>query len=187
MVYILPVGNTKFSTFDPGDSIIKSVDRVAAFFETASRLQAATIDYNSENEIVPVPPATLTWNDEDNTVTFSATSTYERTPTGDSARNYIGNSTGWVIPTTGEMAGIDSLEDAFKYQVNEMLQVCDILRPNVLLNSPKGLVTFDDNRTQSNWLTAFTLPYNTVLSATGVIEKRAANFCLYLDDQLGLV
>lgn len=187
MALVLPIGNTRFQTFDPGDAIIKSETRVAAYFECASLLHAAILEYNQENPTVPYPVSGLAFNDDDSTATFGIQIPYAITAAGKKARDYIKEATAWVTPTTGELAGIESLLDAFEYMTRIMSYVNDKLRANIIINSPQGLVTYEDNYTNAEWAIGFTLPYNTVVDANGQVRKDGINYPVFLDMQEGLI
>jgi hypothetical protein len=187
MALVLPIGNTRFQTFDPGDSIIKSITRVAAFFECATLLHSAILEYNQENPTVPYPVSAFSFNDDDSTATFSIQIPYAITATGKKARDYIKDATTWVVPTTGELAGVESLLDALEYMTRIMSYVNDKLRSNVIINSPQGLVIYDDNYTEAQWSISFTLPYNSVVDITGQVRKDGINYPVFLDMQEGLV
>jgi hypothetical protein len=186
MALVLPVDNTQFQTFAPGDSIIKSETRLPAYFETAQLLHSAILEYNQENPTVPYPVSALSFNDDDSTATFSIQIPYLISAAGKKARDYIKDATTWVVPTTGEMVGIESLLDAFEYQTRILSYVNDKLRANVIINSPQGLITYDDNYTNAEWAIGFTLPYNAVVNATGQLLKTAINYPVFLDMQEGL-
>lgn len=186
MALVLPVDNTQFQTFAPGDSIIASETRMGAYFETAQKLHSGILEYNQENPTVPYPVSALAFNDDDSTATFSIQIPYQVTAAGKTARDYIKDATGWTVPTTGELAGIESLLDCFEYQTRILSYINDKLRANVIINSPQGLITYADDYTNSEWAIGFTLPYNAVVSSTGQLLKNAINYPVFLDMQEGL-
>lgn len=188
MALNLPAGNTTFATFANGDSIIASLTRCDAFMETIQKLSKAISDYNRENTIVPYPAADVTFNDAAGTMDFNISSPYSISALGARECNdYIAAYTDWIVPTTGELTGVKSLLDAYFYQVSVFTYIGDKLRASVLYNDIRGLVTLDDNRTNSEFISAVTFPYNTIVTILGVITKVAVDYAAALDKQEGLV
>jgi hypothetical protein len=191
MANLLPAGATTYAEFDPGDSTIKSVKRVPALFELVNKLTKAVQIYNQENPTVPVPAPTITFDDDARLASFTFSAPYKKVDEGgtyvDRALDYIGSYADWTVPTSGELDGLPSIIDALKYMVEWLSYINDRVVPNVIYNSLQGLITYTDNKSESQWDFNFTLPYNPITNNDGDIIKRAFNYPAILDEQEGLV
>jgi hypothetical protein len=176
--------STNYHSFNPGDSILKSETLLGAIVECSELIVRAIRDYNQDNALLPFPEATLAWDDSTQTVTFETAVPYKKTGTVKTPVDYLNAYDGWDVPTTGELIGVTNLLGAYMYLVDAVVYGNEKLQPTLIIQSPADFVLFSDNNNDNQYATSYTLPYNSgVDSVTGVIEKIAQNYFIFLDMQ----
>jgi hypothetical protein len=176
---------TNFNLFDTGDSIFKSVTLIDTLFECLELINKSIREHNLDN-ILQYPEASLTYDDNSRTASFDVKVPYKKVAGAKVAVTYLDPYAGWIIPTTGELAGKVSLLDAYVYLVDSITYVNDKLQESPAIKVVKDLMTFTDDNNANTYTTAGTMPYNSVTSATGIIQKIGQNYPLFLDMQEGL-
>jgi hypothetical protein len=181
-----------YNTFDPGDSILQSVNLMAAYFECLALVLKAFKSYNQDNPDVLLVEPEVAKDDNTNTSSVSLTAPYRRAGADKKSLAYINSYSSWVTPTTGEffenVAGggdpIDNILDAMWYLAEAVDYGLSKIVPNVVIQDLKGLVTVSDDGS-SRGITS-TLPYNPSVSATGVEQTIPMNVMIFLDMQENL-
>jgi hypothetical protein len=188
MALQLAVDQVNFRTIDPGDAIVVSTNRAAALQETHNRILNALTDYNRENPSVPLEVPTSSYDDDAGTAAQTAVFPFYIDATGIEKVQtalYLPDAAGWVVPTTGEFAGVENVFECFMKQVRYWLRINDSIRTNVLVNSANGLVTLETNNTDSTYTISMGLPFDPTLSATGQVVKQIFDVAAILDLQRG--
>jgi hypothetical protein len=177
---------TNFATFDGGDSIFKSVSLNGALLEAAELVDLAIAQYNQENPIVPFPDIEVSTTG--NSYSSSIAVPYRTIAGVKKAVTYLTNGgyDSWVVPTTGELAGLETLLDAYIYIANACTYGNDKLRASSIFNSPKDFLTFTDDGNANQYLTTLTMPINAGVDAAGEPFRRAVPYFNFLDLQEGL-
>lgn len=174
-----------FNLFDPGDSVFKSLNLVNVAFEAVELINSATRLFNLDNTI-QLPASPLSYDDDTRTASFTVLADYVKVAGRKVCRNYLDSYAGWVTPTTGELAGITTLLDAYMYIIEALVYVNEKLQETPAVKNVKTLLVFTDNNNSNQYSTSGTLPFASVTSATGVIQKIAQNYPVLLDLQEGL-
>lgn len=176
--------STNYNVFAPGDSILKSETLLGALVECSERMVKAIRAYNQDNALLPFPEAVLTWDDATQTVSFSTDVPYKKAGTTKTPVAYLDSYDEWETPTTGELIGVTNLLGAYMYLVDAVVYGNEKLQPTLIIQSPADFVLFSDNNNDNQYTTSFTLPYNSGVDAvSGVIEKNAQNYFIFLDMQ----
>lgn len=177
---------TNYSTFDGGDSVIKSTQLNAALLECAERIDLAIAAYNQENPIVPFPDIEVSTTG--NSYSSAIAVPYRVVAGVKKAVTYLtaGGYDEWVVPTTGELTGVETLLDAYVYLANAVTYGNDKLRPSSIINSPKDFLTFNDDGNANQYVTSLTMPINAGVDATGEPFRKAVPYMVFLDLQEGL-
>jgi hypothetical protein len=177
------IGATNWNAFDKGDSVLNSVDLSSAMFEMFNIMVNATKSYNQDNPDLLYPVPTSSKNDTDNSSTLSVEVPFRKIAGVRASVEYIDGYSGWIVPTTGELAGKKFL-DALIYLFDAGDYGLQKLQESVIVKNAAGLVTVvDDNAKRS--ITA-SLPFTSKINATGAIEIIAINWGIYLDLQESL-
>ncbi|WP_373545031.1 hypothetical protein [Chamaesiphon sp.] len=144
-------GNTKYSEFDGGDSILVGTSLLSATNQAITRYGKALVSYNAANAALPLPLLD-TLNDPEaslrtNTFTLLATKSYNVATSKFESMfaTYVEPYANWVVPTTGNLAGCPSLAEAVHLLVHACKLAYDLLQPNIFLADPSGLVSITDN------------------------------------------
>lgn len=176
---------TNYHTFDPGDSVFKSTNLVAAMLECASLIIKSIREYNLDN-ILEYPPATLTYDDNERTASLAINAPYQKVANVKVARNYLDYYANWVTPTTGELAGKATLLDAWIAIVEAMVYGNEKLQESAAIKDVKGLVIFTDDNNDNQYTTSATVPYSAITdSVSGVVQNVAQDYLVLLDMQEG--
>jgi hypothetical protein len=161
--------------FQPGDSILKSTTRFAVLYELMQVLMVGTREFNAANSIkLTAFQAAI---DED-ALEFTGSGELDYRidvdpVTGDQSKeyvNYLADYIPWVVPTAGELKGQKSPQAALAYLLRQTNRLNDSITPGRLFNDPRGLVTLNDEDTNSKELfTMAGLPCVASTSATGQV------------------
>jgi hypothetical protein len=175
---------TNINTFVGGDSIITATTLVGALQEVTELLDIAIFDYNQNNTLLPYPDIDVTYNAGLCAATIPVP--YEKVAGVKVPVSYLNAYTDWVVPTTGELAGIANLLGAYLYILNAMTDANDLLRPGVVIQSAKPTTSNTDDNVAKQYATSFGLPFDTVVdAATGLVSKVFQNFHVITDLQQG--
>lgn len=188
MAIRIPAGETNFSAVNPGDSIFKSTKRGNLMLEVFNHLVRVVQQYNRENPTLQLPVPQSDFNDDSGTATQSiivqfgideATGAKYSRPA-----RYTSDISDYAVPTTGILAGVPDAFMAYKLLIEQQCYINEKITPNVVVTSPSGLTSLDENLTQSEWSITNSTPfYANVDSATGAIVKKAFNYSVFLDMQ----
>jgi hypothetical protein len=179
--------------FDPGDSGLKSVTRMAALNELQEKLIKGTREFNASNTI-QLPQFQLTIDGDTNELTASGSMEYRidvDPTTGDQSKqyvNYIAPYFEWTTPTTGELKGQETPQAALAYMLRQLNRLNDSITPGRLFGDPRGLVTLDDNASTNNEsFTVAGLPVIVSESATGQVLYELLEYGVISDLQHGIL
>jgi hypothetical protein len=181
----LRANNTvNINSFVPGNSILKSTTLVAAMQETVELLDIVIFDYNQDNPTLLYPDISVSYDASVCTATIPVP--YRKIAGVKKAVDYLNAYSGWTTPTTGELAGVDNILDAYIYLLDSLGDANDALRPGLIIQSAKTTTTNNDDGVAKEKQTSFNLPYDTVVNqTTGVVEKIFQNYPYFVDIQQG--
>lgn len=175
---------TNFHSFDPGDSILKSENLLAAFVECQALVLKAYKNYNQENPDVLLPEPEVSTDANTGINSCSIEMPYRKVGGVKQSLQYINDYSDWAEPTTGELTGLTSILDAFYYLAEAVDYGCSKLIPGIAINDVRGLTAIGDDNSKRT--VTSTLPYNSIVSATGVEQMVAQDFFILLDLQENL-
>jgi hypothetical protein len=185
-------GNVKYSEFDPGDSILKSTNLIAAFNECSSRYGTAVAAYNAANPAVAIaaPDMSIDPETSQRSSTFTLLANKEYDTASNSFRtvplNYIQAYSGWVSPTTGNLAGVASLPAALYLLQQAFKANNDLIQPNLLFADPSGNTTINDASDGSIECTNIMVVNQSYDAVTGLPTFTPWNYFTLLDEQQGV-
>lgn len=192
---LIPFGNAKFSEFDPGDCVLLTAANetlIEVFYILAAKYARAVIAYNAQNPTVQIPAPDTSRDPE--TSQFSMTSSMLYETVWDAAANdfvkkvkdYAASYSGWVVPTTGNLAGIASLPDALRL-VHRALKYCnDLIQPNLIIADPSGNTVITDDENGSMTLTGTIVINEGFDNVSGLPNFTPWNYLEELDSQQGV-
>jgi hypothetical protein len=186
-----PAGNANWRVFEPGDSVIKSVTRMAAIYECAQILVIAIAEFNAANTIA-LTQFEMGFDVDAGNMSASGAVPYQITVDTagvetKKAVNYLGTYAGWTTPTTGELVDIDNPYDALVYLVRQNNRLNDAIRPNVLINDPKGLSTLNDNQTENQYDFTLSIPFTAEVQTDGSVSNLLQEYGIIADMQNGVL
>jgi hypothetical protein len=187
-----PNSAANWRVFAPGDSILKSVSRMAALKEILQILINAIAENNATNTI-QLPQFTSSTDDDSGLFSAAGSIPYKiliDPVSGDESLksvNYLSDNLTWVTPTTGDLTGIDNPYDALIYMLRQVNRLNDVIRAGGLVNSAAGLTTLVDEETTRE--RQFTINTQTVaiITATGAVESILQEHGVIADMQAGIL
>lgn len=187
-----PHAAPNWRVFGPGDSILKSVTRMAALKELLQLLINAIAENNATN-VIQLPQFTSQTDDDAGLMTASGAIPYkivvDPVTGAESLKsvNFLNDYLAWTTPTAGDLAGVDNPYDAFIYMLRQVNRLNDAIRQGGLINSAAGLTTLVDDETARE--RQFTINVQTVaiVTATGSIESIIQEHGLIADMQAGIL
>lgn len=181
----LRAGNTvNINSFVPGDSPLKSTTLVGAMQEVVELLDIVIFDYNQDNPTLLYPDISIAYDAGVCTATIPVP--YRKVAGVKKSVDYLNAYSNWTTPTTGELAGIDNILDAYIYLLDALGDANDALRSGLIIQSAKSTTTNVDDAVAKERQTSFNLPYDTVVNlTTGVVEKIFQNYPYFVDTQQG--
>jgi hypothetical protein len=175
---------TNYHLFEGGDSIIKNPTLLGALQEVVEVLDLVILEYNQNNTTLPYPDINVSY--DAGVCTSSIPVPYRKINGEKKSVDYLNPYSGWVVPTTGELAGIDNILDAYMYILGAVGDGNDALRPGLIVQDARTTTTNVDDAIAKERATSFTLPYDTLTdSQTGKVSKVFQDYFTILDGQLG--
>jgi hypothetical protein len=186
-----PAGNPNWRVFEPGDSILKSETRMAAIYECLQILVIAIAEFNASN-IISLTQFEMGFDVDAGNMNASGGVPYQVSVDTAGAEtkkavDYLGSYSGWTTPTTGELADLDNPYDALVYLVRQNNRLNDAIRPNVLINDPKGLSTLNDNLTENQYDFTLAIPFTAEVKADGSVSNLLQEYGIIADMQNGVL
>lgn len=182
-------GNTKYSEFDGGDSILLGTSLLGAYNQAAARWGKAVRAYNSANPSVALALPDSNIDPETSTKTTTATllssKEYDAVSGNmiDVFANYVDSYTGWVVPTSGNLEGCPSLAKALFLLTHAIKRAYDLLEPNQFVADPSAFASITDNN-DGAISTAVTFVVTEVFdSVTGNPNYEVYDLLTLVDDQ----
>jgi hypothetical protein len=179
--------------FDPGDSGLTAVTRLAAFNELQNRMIVATREFNASNSL-QLPQFQFNIDGDVNEMTAGGTLEYRidvDPTTGDQTKeyvNYIEPYLAWTVPTTGDLKGQATPQAALTYMLRQLNRLNDSITPGRLFGDPRGLVTLDENAsTNLETFTVAGVPVVASESGTGQVIFEILEYGIISDVQHGIV
>jgi hypothetical protein len=187
-----PNAHPNWRIFDPGDSILKSVTRMAVAYELLQLLINAISEYNATNTI-QLPTFELAVDGDAGSFTASGSVPFKilvDATSGEQTKkavSYLNDNLAWVTPTTGDLAGIDNPYDALIYMCRQILRLNDAIRAGGLINSASGLVTLTTDDTAREHQFTFGVQTVAVVNADGTVGNQIQEHGLVADMQAGIL
>jgi hypothetical protein len=185
-------GNTKYSIFVGGDSVLVGTTLLGAYNQAVTRYIKQVQAFNAANESIQIALPDTSYDAETSTKTSTFTLLATKvwsvvTRKFDLVFATYSDSYGdWVTPTSGNLEGCSTLAEAIYLLANAIQAAYNIMQPNLFIADPSQFASLSDTNNGSVTGSISYLMNQTSDPATGNDVLEINNLLTITDDQQGV-